>query len=307
MVKLRNIGWIVIIFLGIIPGARAQYNPVQSLFSYNTMYVNPANTGILGKGSVFLWHRTQWAGFEGAPNTAMLSLEYPLKKMAFGATMYYDYSDVLTQTFGAGYFSYLLNLDYATYLSLGLNLGFRKLQLDPTKLNVKDPGEPYFEEVTTATDIVSGVGMTIFNEKWYIGLSIPDIIPYKGLTTGDNLQRSFMPQIYLAGGMNVELSYNVFFRPSLFVYYGKDITPGFELTSNFILKDKLSAGLGYRYSSAYILMLGYKFSDNFSIGYSYDWDIHDLHRYNKGTHELFLRFEFDTKNERVRFQSPRFF
>jgi len=307
MVTRIKIGWTIILVAWFTAYGWGQINPSQSLFSYNTMYVNPANTGIMGKGSIFLWHRTQWAGFEGAPNTAMISLEYPVKKMAFGANAFYDYSDIVTQTYAAGYFSYLLNLDYATFLSLGLNLGIRQVKLDPSQLNVKDPGEPYFEQVTSATDIVSGVGATVFTEKWYVGISIPDIIPYKGLTTGSIIQQSFSPQIYLAGGLNLELSYNIFFRPSLFAYYGRDITPGFDLTTNFIFKDKLSAGLGYRMGSAYILMMGYKFSDNFSIGYSYDWDTHDLHRYNKGTHELFMRFEFDTKNERVRFQSPRFF
>jgi len=286
--------------------AQGQMYPSQSLFSYNTMYVNPANTGILGKGSVFIWNRLQWAGFEGAPNTTMFSLEYPLQKTAFGANLYYDYAGFVNQWHASGYFSYLLNLNDITFLSLGLNLGAEQLRLDPSKLKVKDVGETYFDNVTTATDIVAGVGFTVFTDRWYVGLSTPNILPYNGLNSG-LVAGAYRPRLFLSGGLNLELSYTVVFRPSVFMYYMQNEPFGFDLTANFLFHDKFSAGLGYRFDSAYILLLGYKFSDVFSMGYSFDWDAYELHSYDKGSHELFMRFEFDTKTERVRFQSPRFF
>jgi len=295
------LGWVMGFWM-----SHAQIYPSQSLFSYNTMYVNPANTGILGKGSVFVWNRLQWMGFDGAPNTTMISFEYPLQKTAFGANLYYDYAGFVNQWHASGYFSYLLNLNKFTFLSMGLNLGAEQIRLDPSKLNVKDPGEAYFDETTSAMDIVAGVGFTVFTDTWYVGLSSPNVIPYRGLSSTDKAKAS-VPQIYMAGGVNWELSYTVIFRPSLFLYYGQDVPFGFDMTANFLFHDKFSAGLGYRLNSAYILLLGYKFSDVFSVGYSFDWDASELHKYNNGSHELFLRFEFDTKTERVRFQSPRFF
>ncbi len=307
MVSTKKLWVLALLTMAVYLKGFAQIRPSQSLYAYNTMYVNPANTGILGKGSVFVWHRSQWVGFPGGPNTEMLAFEYPLKKVAFGLNAFYDHNNIVRQTHVSGYFSYLLNMSDNVFLSLGLNFGMENTGLDPSALNVKDSGESFFDGSTSALGLVGGIGATLYSGTWYVGISSPNILPHKVLATNASVATVQQFPLYFSSGVDVSLSYTIHWRPSLLMYYGEQLPFGFELTSNFIFKDKLLTGISYRFDSAYILHLGYKFSENFSLGYAFDWDAHELRRYDYGSHELFLRFEFDTRSERVRFQSPRFF
>ena len=47
------------------------------------------------------------------------------------------------------------------------------------------------------------------------------------------------------------------------------------------------------------------FNQNWMIGYAYDAETTKLANYNSGSHEIFLRYEFKGKTEKV--VSPRFF
>jgi hypothetical protein len=52
-------------------------------------------------------------------------------------------------------------------------------------------------------------------------------------------------------------------------------------------------------------MAGFQVSDSWFIGYAYDYETTQLSNYNSGSHEIFLRYEFLNKFDRI--ISPRFF
>jgi hypothetical protein len=77
------------------------------------------------------------------------------------------------------------------------------------------------------------------------------------------------------------------------------------LSGNFLINEKFTVGLAYRWSAAISTMVGFQVSDSWFIGYGYDLETTKLANYNSGTHEIFLRYEFFNKYERI--VSPRFF
>ncbi len=285
----------------------AQLEPVQSFYAYNLMYNNPANTGISGKGSLFLWHRSQWLKFDGAPQTEMLSFEYPLTRMAFGTNIFYDTEGPLTRFTGNISYAYLIELNFDTYLSLGLNIGVNRFGYDPSRVNIKDQGESYLENAQSVTGVTGGIGATIFSEKWYLGISSPNITPMKVIASDLNNSTYFLPHINLIGGLNYELTYNILVRPSFILRYAIDQPLNFDTSVMFTFHDRFTTGISYRFNAAYILLLSAKLTENIMIGYSFDLDANPIRRFNSGSHELFLRFEFSTASGDVRFQSPRFF
>ncbi len=284
-----------------------QYEPLQSNYMYNNMYINPANTGISGLGSVFLWHRSQWVNFTGAPTTEMLAFEYPTRKASYGLLAFYDQNGPVTQTIASGYFSYFVEVGFDQYISFGLSAGVRHLDYDPTKLNIKDPGENFVSQAQKKTGGLVGAGVTYYSEKWYVGLSSPNLAPLTEIGSSPNTTMVFSPHIYLSGGVTLDINYNIKFRPSIVMRYAKGIPFMVETTANFQFYDKFTAGLAYRLQSAYSLLLYTKISKNFGLGYSFDLDATKIRKYNYGSHELFLRFSFETSQGNVRFQSPRFF
>ncbi len=271
------------------------------------MFINPANTGVEGKGSIFVWHRSQWLQFTGAPTTEMLSFEYPLEKSAFGANVFYDSNGPQSLTNAAGYYSYMFNLSGELYMSLGLNGGIRYLSYDPSKIRIKDPGETYLEEAKKITYFNAGAGVTLFTDKWFIGLSSPNITPEKRVGSSSNYTTVYSPLVYLNGGANFPLSYNVYLQPSLLLRYGQSLPFAAELGFYMRFHDKFSAGLSYRLNAAFSFMLGATIADKFRIGYAFDLDTHPIRKYNYGSHEIFFKYSFETRQGNIRFQSPRFF
>ncbi|SEL33576.1 Protein of unknown function, partial [Aquimarina amphilecti] len=78
-------------------------------------------------------------------------------------------------------------------------------------------------------------------------------------------------------------------------------------SANFLLYDKLTLGVGYRWSAAFSAMAGFQVSDSLMIGFAYDKESTELGRtqFNDGSYEVMLRFELFRKYNRM--LTPRFF
>jgi len=298
-----------IILLVLMPWGRmfGQLEPLQSAYTYNMMYINPANTGISGMGALFFWHRAQWVGFADAPSTTMFSFEFPYENMAFGANVFYDTEGVTSRFNGTVAFSYVLEVGENTSLAFGINVGADQYVYDPSKLNVKDPGEAYFENPYTFLRIVSGVGATFYSDSWFLGISSPNVVPQKTVGSSELTSVYHRPRIYLTGGLNMPVSYGLTILPSFLWRYAGDQPLNFDATLLFSIHDRVTTGFTYRFDAAYILLAGFKVTKRFMVGYSFDLDATPLRKYTKGSHEFFMKYEFPTPKGKVRFQSPRFF
>ena len=70
-------------------------------------------------------------------------------------------------------------------------------------------------------------------------------------------------------------------------------------------KEKFVLGAGYRFTDAFSALAGFQVSPSIFIGYAYDRSITDLQKYNDGSHEIILRYQFVQKQSKIK--SPRFF
>ena len=78
-----------------------------------------------------------------------------------------------------------------------------------------------------------------------------------------------------------------------------------DVSGNFLIQDKLTLGVAYRWDAAVSALAGFQITDGLFIGYGYDLETTKLRRYNSGSHEIFLRFELFNKYSKM--VSPRFF
>jgi len=62
----------------------AQQDSQYTQYMYNTVNINPAYAGSRDALSIFLLHRTQWVGLDGAPVTNNASLHTPIGDSNFG-------------------------------------------------------------------------------------------------------------------------------------------------------------------------------------------------------------------------------
>ena len=74
---------------------------------------------------------------------------------------------------------------------------------------------------------------------------------------------------------------------------------------SFLFNEKFTLGTAYRFGDSFSILTGFQVNNNLNIGYAYDMTTSDLKRYNNGTHEFMLRYEFIKKTKVIK--SPRFF
>jgi hypothetical protein len=80
-----------------------------------------------------------------------------------------------------------------------------------------------------------------------------------------------------------------------------------DASANFLINEKFSLGAAYRWDAAVSALFGFQLSDQFMLGLAYDREVTDLGatRFNDGSFEIFLRYEFLTRYKKV--ITPRFF
>jgi len=110
---------------------------------------------------------------------------------------------------------------------------------------------------------------------------------------------------FLIGGTVIDLVPDVKFKPAFFVKWVPGAPVIADVSTNFLIREKLTLGVAYRWDDSFSGLLGLQMTPNLSLGYAYDFTTTDLRNYNFGTHEVFLRYEFKSIERKLK--SPRFY
>jgi type IX secretion system PorP/SprF family membrane protein len=116
-----------------------------------------------------------------------------------------------------------------------------------------------------------------------------------------------LPHFYAIGGVVFDLSNSVQFKPAVLVKAVSGAPIAADLSANFLFNDKLTLGAAYRWDAAASLLAGFQITDNLLIGYAYDKDTSSLGRYNNGSHEVFIKFNFNRNCANCVIRNTRFF
>jgi len=291
----------------------AQQDAQYTQYMYNTIVVNPAYAGSRETMSIFSLYRTQWVGLDGAPDTGNFSIHTPINgsNVGLGLSIINDKIGPSDESNIAIDFSYTINTSENYKLSFGLKATANLLNIDFTKLNQYDKNDYVFD--TNITNMFSpniGVGIYLHSENSYVGLSVPHLLEtihfdrYADIGANSHVAKERMNFYFIAGHV-FSMSDGVKFKPSLLTKIVDGAPLQIDLSGNFLLNDKVTVGVAYRWSAALSAMVGFQVSDSWFIGYGYDLETTRLANYNSGSHEIFLRYELFNKYDRI--ISPRFF
>ncbi|MEP2237348.1 MAG: type IX secretion system membrane protein PorP/SprF [Maribacter sp.] len=293
----------------------AQQDAQYTQYMYNTFSVNPAYAGSRDALSISALHRSQWVGRDGAPNTQTLSVHGPTSnKVGLGLSIVHDEigNNTNQNTYIDAAFSYTLDTSENDKLSFGLKAGGHLLNLDFNNLRNYSAGGV----AITDTDLYKkftpnfGAGIYYHNDKFYTGLSIPNFLQTEHFDSSDgNESLVSVDRVtwYLISGYVFDMSPSLKFKPAFLL----KATPGAPLqadvSANFLLNDKFSMGAAYRWDAALSALFGFQMTPEFMLGLAYDSDISELGgtKYNNGSFEVFLRYEF-LKKDKIDL-TPRFF
>lgn len=287
----------------------AQQDAQYTNYMYNTMNVNPAYTGTRGVLSVFGLHRTQWVGISGAPVTNTFAVSTPIERTNLGVGLSFvnDRLGATTENIISGDVSYTIKTSPNWKLSFGLKLTANLFDFDRNKLNPENEGDVTLESFNKFSPNI-GAGVYFHSDKSYLGFSVPNLLENKYDYNDNSLQGSVYKErlnLYLIAGHVFDLNDNLQFKPAGLFKAVKGAPLQFDLSGNFLINEKLTLGLAWRWSAAVSALAGFQINPSWFIGYGYDLETTNLRRYNSGSHEIFLRYELFRKSQKI--VSPRFF
>jgi len=288
----------------------AQQDPQFTQYMFNQLALNPAYAGSAERVSMKALSRHQWVGFTGAPTTQTLTIHSPLlhESLGIGGTMMRDSHGPITQ------YTFMADVAYRIFmgdakLAFGLKGGLNLLQGQYAELNPLVAGDQVFQQnVNTKMDPQFGFGMMYYSDRYFIGLSAPKLLRTEFFET-DSLafisSPGQRPHYFLSGGYVFDLGIYHKFKPTFLVKAVQGAPISFDVTANFLFFEKFWLGAMYRHTDAVGALAQYHITNDFTVGYAYDYPLSTLHNYSGGSHEIMLGFDFGNKMKGVR--SPRYF
>jgi type IX secretion system PorP/SprF family membrane protein len=283
----------------------AQQDAQYTQYMYNTINVNPAYAGSRGVLSIFGLYRTQWVGLDGAPKTAAFSLNTPVENsnLGLGLSVVGDDIGPTEERAISGDVSYSVPTSESYKLSFGLKATANLFNLNEGKLRPRDADLLLKKSSNFSPNV--GAGVYFHSDKLYLGASVPNFLETKRYSDNDYAFYKERMNLYFIGGYVFDLSPTLKFKPAFLSKVVQGAPLQLDLSGNFMFNEKFVLGAAWRWDAAASLMAGFQINKGLYLGYGYDLETTKLKNYNRGSHEIFLRFELFSKPEKI--VSPRFF
>lgn len=294
----------------------SQQDPQFTQYMYNMSVINPAyataEEGILNLGG---FYRTQWVGLEGAPKTGSFFAHTPINdKIELGLSFTNDnIGDVVNENNVFADFAYVLPVGIESKISFGLKAGFTFFDttFDGFILQSGNTGtDVAFNENISKAFPNLGIGTFFFTDKYYLGLSAPNMLTSKHIESENGIAATGVQDIHLffTGGYVFDINQNLKFKPAFMGRAVKGAPLALDVTANVLINEKLEAGLGYRLGDAVSALVNFRVTSDLRIGYAYDYTTTNLGNFNSGSHEIFILFDVDLFGFKGGYdRSPRFF
>ncbi len=296
---------IIILIVLIAIKTQGQQDPQYTQYMYNMAVVNPAYAGSKEDPSFGLLYRNQWTGLDGAPKTGTFFGHMPVNdKIGVGLSVIADEIGPIRETNTYADFSYTLRFRGENRLAFGIKAGATFHDLGLGGVDLIDPNDPYFTNVSGVTPNV-GAGVFYYTDNYYLGLSVPNILSSVKLDAEGTEYGTETSHYFLTGGYVFQVSENTKLKPSFLVKSAFTAPTSFDVNLNALFFEKFEIGASYRLDDSFSGLINFAISPNVRVGYAYDNITSDIKRYAPASHELILLFDLNFGRRVSR--SPRYF
>jgi len=305
----RSLVFFILLFV-FVWNVSAQQDPMFTQYMHNPVSINPAYAGSRGTLNVVSMHRQHGVGYDGAPKTFYLSVNSPFIKynVGVGLSLIYDEIGPVKQTGIYADYSYHLKVTTKTKLAFGIKGGVNYYDVNLLSL-LGSQGDDHVALFGARKMFLPnfGVGSYLYSDRYYIGFSIPKMLQNSLSDDKNTLNYASREElhVFLTGGVVIDVSDNIKFKPSTIVRMVSGSPVSAEFSAAFLLNEKLWLGGMYRLGDSVGALVKFDITKQLSLGYSYDLTRSGLRYYNQGTHEIFVSYDLAYKNRKT--LSPRYF
>ena len=275
--------------------SNAQSLPMYSQYMYNMVNINPAYAGNRGVTNLSAIWREQWSGLPGSPTTKSFTYDMASnnKKVGFSVQLFEDkYVNYIKRTGAA--FSYNIKIPVSDkgVLSMGLKAGFYNDVKNFTNANLGTTGNSNDVVVTSNLNKVvplAGAGIYYNDDKFYIGLSAPDVITFnkvKSYAADNALYQVKEVHYFVTTGYSFDVNDDVQIKPSILLKAASGAPLAFDFNTNVWMHNLLGLGMSYRTGESVLGMAEIQLTPQLRFGYAYDMPFT-----RPNSHEFFMRYE----------------
>lgn len=288
-----------------------QQDPQYSQFMFNKMYFNPAYAGSQDAFCLSAIYRHQWIGIAGAPQTAtLLGHGAVLKnKLGLGMSITYDQIGFTNRMDVETNYAYRILFKNNSFLSIGLRGSIYYLQIRWDQAKPVDVADNTIPGASMSKIFPNfGAGVYYQAKNFYLGFSVPHIFRNR-IEFTDNINATIEPTIqqhyFGMGGMSFDLNPNVSLQTNILCKYVAGAPFDMDLNVSVVFLKKLLVGLTYRLGDSVDALVRWRITSNFQLAFAYDFSVSQLQRFNAGSVEAMLQYNFYKKIDKV--HNPRFF
>ena len=306
--------FLIIAFVVASLGASAQQDPQHTMYRFNGLMFNPAYAGSREALSLVGIYRWQWVNVPGAPQTGSFAIHSPLKndRIALGLSFVSDHYTVVHSDKLEGDFAYRIPVGKKKNIKISLGVGVSATNI---RADLKDVGLTQTVDNSFQNNINIWMpnvtaGIYVYSEKFFVGVSVPEILSNSLSTKGQVWQRSIdsahqYTSLYATAGYVFDLGKKVKFAPSILVKYVPKYAPvSMDFNANFIFIDRLWLGVSYRLSDSYGFMVAVNITKQLRVGYAYDLTVSPISHFTTGSHEVMAGYDFDFRKKSI--VNPRY-
>lgn len=283
-----------------------EQSAVFTHYHINPILISPAVAGFNESHQIHMNVRSQWTAFPESPKSYGIGYNGPIgKTLGIGIGVMSENLGNMTNT--------RLQLNYAfryevknVKFAAGFSTEFLTKRVAESALTspLYDQDDEIIENAVDGNKIFDASlgAFATFKKNTFVGVTFPNLVVAKigEIETGQNDGSLFKYSIIHFGHEFEVEPYNFKLKPSVLVHNIKDrpLQIDFNMLGSFI-NDKLIAGASVRAGTggATGLLLGTNV-DIFKLYYSYDLTFQKFQKYNSGSHELTILFNFDRGKKR---------
>ena len=278
---MKKLFFIIVVFCSV--SYHGQQTLQYSNYLENSFYLNPA-VAHLGKKSLNIIYRNQWAGFEGAPKTTFLSYQssfFHKKDVKFSSLSNIG-GFIQNENIGA-FRSFKINFSYSyTFLlssnwrlSFGSFIGIQQLGLDVTGVTLFDPNDPVLDVSNFSLFPDFSMGFALTNNNNFLGISTKQVFQnnWKRIINSDLSQNE--SSIVFIAAKKIALT-NIGFTPNIMLDFTGQFKPKVIAGLKIDFKEIISTGIAVRNENSILGQFKIMFNKNLQISYAHDFSFSNI-------------------------------
>ena len=287
-----------LVLVGLTLESSGQQDPQFTQYMFNTIYYNPAFSGVEGVTKITALHRSQWLGYSstfsdgGAPTTQLITFTTPIFKLnsGFGGYITHDNLGPYNNMEAQASYAYHLGVKNSK-LSFGLRTGIYSQTINNNYLRYVDHETIFDGGSQSQIKPDMAVGVFWRKEKFYLGASF-DHLTHASFDFGKSVRNPLQTHLYITGGYMYEVNFDLKFQFNTLIQ-SDFVKTTFNVGALAYLKDTMWGGLSFRQGESMSLLLGYSFlkDKSLKLGYSLDYIVKDQAAKQPTSHEFMLIYE----------------